>query len=144
MPLTVLLAVGLDSSLLGIHGPAWQSAGYFVTSTTSIREAILHVNEGDFDLVLLGHSIPAQSRERLTFLIRASGSRIPVVCVTNSSSDSDKFADATIPNEPEHLLQSIAELLAQRAQAQAEAAALRNIARQPAIPLPFARRNHLP
>jgi DNA-binding response OmpR family regulator len=122
MPLTVLLAVGLDSSLLATQKLAWRSAGYFVTSAASLREAILHVNEGDFDLVLLGHSLPAESRERLTYMIRASGSHIPVVCVTNSSSDSDKSADAILPNEPDHLLHDIRELLAQRAESRAQVA----------------------
>lgn len=112
MPLTVLLAVGLDSSLLQRQRPVWQSAGYYVTSAGSIREGIAQFHEGDFDLVLLSHSIPAESRERLAFLIRASGSRIPVVCVTDSSNGCDSFADATIQDGPDNLLQGIEDLLA--------------------------------
>jgi hypothetical protein len=115
MPLTVVLAVGLDSSLLARESSDWKSAGYVFTSTGSIREAIGHCRYGDFDLILLGHAIPPDSRERLTFLIRASGSRTPVVCVADPSSDSDSFADATIRNGPISLLQGIRELLAERA-----------------------------
>jgi len=70
-----------------------------------------HFRDGDFDLILLGDSIPADSRERLTYLIRASGSRIPVVRLTDSSSDCDSFADATIRNEPMRLMQNIGELM---------------------------------
>jgi len=109
---TVVLAVGLDSSLLASQSAAWQSAGYFVRSTGSIREAIIQFRDGDFDLVLLGDSIPAASRERLTFLIRTFGSRIPVICVTDSPRDRDSFADATIPKEPVNLMRSIGELMA--------------------------------
>lgn len=115
MPPTLLLAVGVDSSLLATQGPAWQSAGYLVTPAKSIREAIIHLRTGDFDMVLLFHSIPTESRERLTFLIRSSGTRIPIVCVADSSGGHDSFADATIRNEPEVLLQGIGELLATRA-----------------------------
>jgi hypothetical protein len=115
MSLTVVLAVGLDSSLLANQGLVWQSAGYLVTSAGSIREAIAHIRDGDFDLVLLGRSLPADSRERLTFLIRATGSQIPVVCVADSSSDSDAFADATITGEPIKLLEDIGEVMAKRA-----------------------------
>jgi DNA-binding response OmpR family regulator len=115
MPLTVILAVGLDSSLLVTQSSVWQSAGYLVTSAGSIREAIAHFRNGDFDLVLLGRSIPADSRERLTFLIRASGSRTPVVCVADSSGDSDTFADATITGEPKKLLEDMGEIMAKRA-----------------------------
>lgn len=129
MPLTLILAVGLDSSLLASQSSAWQSAGYLVTSSGSIREAIAHFRTGDFDLVLLGCSIPAESRERLTFLIRASGSRTPVVCVANSSSDSDTFADATIRSEPIKLMVDIGEIMAKRANMPSPSRAMPDIAR---------------
>jgi CheY-like chemotaxis protein len=76
MPFTALLSVGLDSSILESQWPVWQSAGCHVTSAGSIREGIVQLRDGDFDLILLDHSLPIESRERLTFLIRASGSRI--------------------------------------------------------------------
>jgi DNA-binding response OmpR family regulator len=114
VPLKVLLAVGLDSSLLQSQRSVWQTAGYHVTSVDSIREGIAQFHEGDFDLVLLSHSIPAESRERLAYLIRASGSRIPVICVSDSSSGSDSFADATIRSGPENLLQGIEDLLSKQ------------------------------
>jgi hypothetical protein len=56
---------------------------------------------GDFDLILLGN-LPVESRERLTFLVRSSGSRVPVVCIREFGHDS--FADATVRCEPDHLL----------------------------------------
>jgi hypothetical protein len=128
MSLTVVLAVGLDSSLLTNQSSVWKSAGYYVTFTGSIRDAIAHFRNGDFDLVLLGRSIPTDSRERLTFLIRASGSRIPVVCVTDSSSDSDSFADATITSEPVKLLEDIGEIMARRPRPPAASRAMSRIA----------------
>ena len=57
MPLTVVLAVGLDSGLLATHTKAWRAARYIVVSADSIGEAIDHFNAGDFDLVVLGNSI---------------------------------------------------------------------------------------
>lgn len=110
MPLRIILAVGMDSSFLASQRTLWQSAGCYVTSAGSIREAIVQFRDGDFDLILLGHSIPIESRERLTFLIRACGARIPVVYVTDSSGCQDSFADATVCNEGEDLLQVIKQL----------------------------------
>ena len=124
MPFTVVLAVGLDSSLVAGQRSAWQSAGHFVTPVKSIREAIDHLRDGDFDLVLLGHSIPANSRERFTFLIRASGSRTPVVSITDSSTECDCFADATIKNDPASLFKNIRELMAERARTPAPSQAM--------------------
>jgi hypothetical protein len=115
MLFTVVLAVGLDSSLVAGQRSAWQSAGYFVTPAKSIREAIVHLREGDFDLVLLGHSIPTDSREKFTFLIQESGSRTPVISITDSSTECDSFAGLTIGNESVNLLKSIRESMAELA-----------------------------
>jgi hypothetical protein len=115
MPSAVILSVGTDLSLSRSESLAWQSAGYRVTAVGSIRDAIDYIRYGDFDLVLMGNSIRICDRERLTLLIRALGSRVPVVCVTDSSSDCAAFADATVSNEPIKLLQCIGELLAAQA-----------------------------
>jgi hypothetical protein len=114
MPFTVVLAVGLDSSLVAGQRSAWQSAGHFVTPVKSIKEAIVHLREGDFDLVLLGHSISPVSRERFTILIRASGSRTPVISISDSAKGYDGFADTLIGNEPANLLKSIREFTTER------------------------------
>ena len=79
MSLKVVLAIGVNSSLLEIQSSDWKSSGYIVTFAWSIKDAIAHFTYGDFDLILLGRFLPAESREKLTFLIRASGSRIPVI-----------------------------------------------------------------
>jgi DNA-binding response OmpR family regulator len=127
MSFTVVLALGLDSLVAGQRS-IWQSAGFFVTPIQSISEAIAHLREGDFDLVLLGHSIPTDSRERFTFLIRESGSRTPVISITDSTTERDCFADATIGNDPTSLLKNIRELVAERARATALSQALLAIA----------------
>lgn len=114
MPLTFALAVGVDSSLLAIQRPVWQSAGCHITSVESIKEAIVQLRDGDFDLILLDQSIPVENRERLTFLIRTSGSRIPVVCVTDDHDGHDSFADAATRNGPDDLLPVVGEVLAKR------------------------------
>jgi CheY-like chemotaxis protein len=115
MALIVVVGVCLDSSLLMMCNSAWKSAGYTFAPAGSIKEAIERFKAGDFDLELLGYSVPAESRERPTFLIRASGSRIPVVCIMDSSGDCNSFADATISNDPTNLLQIIRELMDKRA-----------------------------
>jgi hypothetical protein len=115
MPVAVILSVGVDLSLSKSQSQAWQSAGYHMTPAASIRDAIDHIRYGDFDLVLMGDSIRLGDRERLTFLIRALGSRVPVVCITDSPRDCAGFADATINNEPTRLLQCLGVVLAARA-----------------------------
>ena len=124
MSLKVVLAIGVDSSLLEIQSSAWKCSGYIVTFAWSIKEAITHFRYGDFDLVLLGQSLPAESRERLTFLIRASGSQVPVIYVSDSPSDSDSFADAPVNHEATSILKEIGELMAGQARMPASGEAM--------------------
>jgi DNA-binding response OmpR family regulator len=111
MHLTVVLAVGLEPSLIATQSRAWKSAGYIVESAGSIRAAIGHFRDGDFDLVLLGNSISVENRERLTFLIRATGAQTPVILMKNRSTDLDSFADATLKNDSSEILTGLGELL---------------------------------
>jgi DNA-binding NtrC family response regulator len=116
MSTIVVLAVCLDSLQPGTQDSAWKSAGYVFTPAGSISEAINHFKAGDFDLVLLGHSIPADSRERLTFLIRATGSHVPVISIAGASGLHDSFADATFRFDSGDLLAGMGKLLAIKAQ----------------------------
>jgi hypothetical protein len=115
MSLTVVLAVGLDSWLLATQTTLWRSDGFVVITAGSIHEAIDHFRAGDFDLVLLGDSISLESKERLTFLIRASGSQTPVVSVSDVCSDPGGFAGASLKNDVGAFLAGITELIAARA-----------------------------
>ncbi|MGD0830346.1 MAG: hypothetical protein ABR907_05340 [Terracidiphilus sp.] len=63
-----------------------RSAGYIVVSVMSVREGIQRFQDGDFDLIMLCHTLPINDGERLISFIRASGSRILIVCVSEAES----------------------------------------------------------
>lgn len=117
MPLTVVLAVGMDSWKLTAQSSVWRSQGLIVISAGSINEAISHFRAGDFDLVLLDQSISPASSDRLTFLIRASGSLTPVVCLAGIASDCHAFEDSTLGNgnDSNQLIADMKELLTKKA-----------------------------
>jgi len=112
MSITLVLAIGLDSSPHSTHGTLLRSAGFIEKSTNSIREALADFRTGDFDLVLLGPSISHEQKESLAAQIRALGSRTPIVCITNSLSDHASFADATLNTDTTTLLDGLRELVA--------------------------------
>ena len=109
----VILNVGQVPWLLHTRTLVLRSAGYIVESTESVGDAIHHLRAGDFDLVILCHSIPKEERRRLIRLIRADGSSIPVVCVAPVIEEdlSRDHADNGIHSEPASLLSDINELL---------------------------------
>jgi CheY-like chemotaxis protein len=111
---TLVLAVGRDPVLLETRSQVLQAAGYTVIPEHSLKKAVARFREGDFDLVLLCHSISAKDRERLTRLLREHTSRTPIVSVSSSMSALDSFADATIGNDPRELLVGLRELLVEK------------------------------
>ena len=112
MPLTLILAVSSDPDLLQSRSSILRGVGYIVESAISIGEAIDRFEGGDFDLVLLCHSIPHDQRDLLTNMIRHSGSHVPVVCIDSIAGDGrDALADATVNSEPEQLLAAIKQVL---------------------------------
>jgi DNA-binding response OmpR family regulator len=107
----VALAVGRDPQLLETRSQVLRNVGYTVVSALSVEQALQSFASGDFDIVILCHSIPARDRERLTYALKSHGSNTPVVVVTARLSVIDSFADAMIENDPEMLLQQIPRIL---------------------------------
>jgi CheY-like chemotaxis protein len=108
MSLTIVLSIGFDPSLLEIRSLVLQSAGYMVESASSLKEAVNRFQSGDFDLVLLCRSVPRRDRDHL---IRASGSRIPIVSIAGNLGERDAFANATLEDGPNNLLAGIRDVL---------------------------------
>jgi CheY-like chemotaxis protein len=119
MPLTIVLSVGFDLSLLRARGLVLESAGYLVESASTVKGAADRFQSGDFDLVLLCHSVPRKDRDRLTSLIRASGSRTPIVSIAGNLGECDAFANATLEDGPNNFLAGIRDVLAKAEKAPA-------------------------
>jgi len=114
-----VLAVVLDPSFMTARILVLRSAGHAVVEASSLIEAVNDLESGDFDLVLLCHSIPVMERERLTGLIRASGSRIPIISLARNFGESDAFTNATLEDGPNRFFAGIREALSKVAKTSA-------------------------
>lgn len=88
-----------------------RSAGYFVESSNSIKDAIQRFEAGDYDLVLLCHTISERDRLKLTDLIKDFGSATPVVILATSNALPKCDIALTAQNEPSALLGRLDEVL---------------------------------
>ena len=112
MSSTVILAASNEPKLLESRSSILRSAGYAVAQVLSVNQAIELLGKSHFDLVLLGHSIPARDRDDLTRLIRASGLLTPVVTVAPLTDPLPyEAADLIVESSPEMLLSGIREIL---------------------------------
>lgn len=111
MPHTLVLMVGRDKTLAETRSKVLQQAGYTVQCVFSLTQAVDKFLAGDFDLVLLCHSVSAEDRERLTLRLREHTSRTPIITVAAFMGQRDPFADATIDNDPGELITGIQEIV---------------------------------
>ena len=111
---TLILSVGLDPLILYAREAILRSEGYIVVSASSIKEAFHQFRDGDFDLMILGKTLPVSDRERLTCLIRASGSRMPIASISSTPWEQSVFPEAVLQENPSELLAGIRRLLAKR------------------------------
>jgi len=97
IPLTLILNVGRDFTQLTLQELVLKARGYVVVSAPSPESAIKRFGQGDFDLILLCHSISSKDRDDFIRWIRAYGSRVPIVCLPPDQNDrlpSDDFHTA--------------------------------------------------
>ncbi|MGB6932804.1 MAG: hypothetical protein WBD91_08495 [Acidobacteriaceae bacterium] len=118
VPAPVLLCIGLHPSLLKAQRASWKSAGCIVTSAATIPKAIVSIAAGDFDLVLLGARLAIEDRERLAFLIRSTGSAVPIVCVADVCACLETTDSPSPQKYSETVLGGISEVLAGDARTQ--------------------------
>jgi hypothetical protein len=104
MAITVVLAIGIDPWLFEAQRSVWRSAGFFVTSVGAMDDSF---KGSDFDVVLLGDSLPTESLNDITDSIREFGSEVPVIRL----SDLPNVVDIRFP---EHKLSTLMNIISTR------------------------------
>lgn len=112
MSQALVLSIGFDLAVLNARNLVLESAGYIVVPAMSAEQALQVLLDGDFDLVILCHSLPIEVCELLTRFIRTSGLRIPIARVLGELCQSASFA-ATLERTPIEFLAGIRDLMAE-------------------------------
>jgi DNA-binding NtrC family response regulator len=124
MPITMVLAIGLDAGFLESQRNTLKASGYFVSSAHSVNAAMEEFRDGDFDLVLIAQSVETERRDRLISMIRDTGSRVPVVCMAEPSSYFNTLALAATDSGQIYMMQSIGDVVSHQKRPVARASAV--------------------
>ena len=123
MSRNAILSAGRDRPLLFTRNRVLEEAGYNVTGTSTASETVEKFFDGDFDLVILCHSIPIEERERIATLAHMHSPSTPVIVLADLPTRRFTFGDLTVDSDATSLLQSLPVALAMAA------------AKRPAVPL---------
>jgi len=115
MPCNAILSAGRDRALLFTRNRVLEEAGYSVTPATTSAETVERFFTGDFDLVVLCHSVPIEERERIAILVHNHSPSTPVVLLADMPSRRYNFGDMTVESDANSLLQSLPVALAMAA-----------------------------
>jgi DNA-binding response OmpR family regulator len=110
----VVLNVSADPALLETRSLMLKTAGYTVVEQSSTQEAANQFLAGDFDAVLLCHSLTQDQRSWLIGLIRSHSPSTPILIISARLFDFDQRA-RVVENDPEGLLREVAALAAKPA-----------------------------
>ncbi len=106
----LVLSAGTDPQLLATRNAVLKQAGYYVTSAATPLELVDKFFSGDYDLVILCHTISENEQKKIFALIHSYSPSVPVVVIT-ADNRPRSFADAQIPNNPNALVESLPDLL---------------------------------
>ncbi len=106
-----ILSVSYDKSLMETRQMLFKAYGYEVVSSLGFTDSISHCRRGEFDLFVLGHSIPGSDKLELikTFRKHCDG---PIISLQRVAGEPlVDGADYHIETDPEPLLQLIARIV---------------------------------
>lgn len=107
----VILSAGRDSDLLKKRNSALAAMGYKVATAFDPGEIVDKLLNGDFDLVLLCHSMPADDRHRLAHIVSRYTPSTPVVLISEDISDSGESGLKALKCPPDRILDVVAHSL---------------------------------
>ena len=105
-----ILSVSYDPNLLATRRMLLEQKGYRVTSALGFTQAIAHCKTPDFDLFLLGHSIPGSDKQELIKTFRKN-CPAPILSLGRFGEDSVSSDFHVYPDDPEELLRTVSTIL---------------------------------
>ena len=110
-----ILSVSYDEHLLATRGALLEREGHQVISALGFTQCAARCDEGNFDLFILGHSIPEDDKRELMRMFRANCAA-PVLALRRQGEDPPTGADNVVFSfNPAELLKTVAQILSRTA-----------------------------
>ena len=106
-----ILSVSYDELLLKMRRMILENAGYAVVSAHGLEKSLEECNKGDFDVFVLGHSIPSRDKRQMVETFRRNCPGCIISITRGASEQRVEGADYRIDPDPEPLLKLIAEIV---------------------------------
>lgn len=105
-----ILSVSYDPALLRTREMLLESRGFHVTSAEGFVEAMDKCRSEEYDLLIIGHSIPHKDKQAMMLEMKAH-CPVPVVALLRTNEPSLEGAADADPHNPAELISIIQRLL---------------------------------
>lgn len=118
----LILAVGTDVALLHTRSDVLPKAGYVVVETSSPRRAVAEFYAGDYDFVILCHSLSPEDTDRLERAMHSRSPGAPIIYVQPLDEQARLSSLIFIEAEPQKLFGLLRRLTEERSSVRKECA----------------------
>ncbi len=109
-----ILSISYDPVLLNTRGMILRQEGYAVDSAQTLQEAVKLSRSTRFDVVIIGHSIPAEDQQQMAEEVRKNCPGVLVVALRRRDGERLPFADLALePHKPEEMMRELRHMLGQ-------------------------------
>src|SRR5947207_3006922 len=102
-----LLSISYDRTLLQTRHLVLQDGGFDVVSVADMQGLTSALAQGEFDLFILGHSLPAKEKLRVFHLLQGHSQETPVLELYKFSPDLETGHSLSAQSEPEELIDAV-------------------------------------
>ncbi len=107
-----ILSISYDETLLRTRELMLKGAGHTTVSALGYHDGRVACGRGNFDLIIIGHSIPEKDKVDLIVCFREANPGAQVIALTRAGEHRLKEVDAYLsPGEPEELIRAIGRIL---------------------------------
>ena len=108
-----ILSVSHDRATMLARNDALAVSGFSVVSPRQPADALYILATSDIDIILLGHSIPAEERAEMMQQFRGMKKQVPIIVLYDIPPDDAEKADAfvALSDGPERLIEAIEKCL---------------------------------
>lgn len=107
-PSLAILSAGRDANLLGTRNAVLRAEGHAVVTAVTAAEIVDIFFAGDYDVVILCHTIPAVERQKIIRLVRNHAPRTPVLVLSAHDGQPADNGAVRVRNNPKELVEAVA------------------------------------
>lgn len=104
------LQFGKDTSLLESRSAILETTGLAVINAYSVRQCVSEILGGNFDLIILCHTVSPEERDEVASLVHKLHPATPVLLISTFF-EKNREIDVIVDCEPEHLVKNVKEIL---------------------------------